>query len=180
MYNKIVLYSQRPYVTHAMVAGSSLAWEQGYLYPSSPHPPPSPSTLTLHLPPLTLHLPPLTHPLFHSSTPSESPSTPHPSTLPPLHPHPSPFHPSTPPLLHPSPLHPSPFTLHPSTPPPLTPPPLHPQHTTHLELSEGAMLSVISSFTPYSDFNQSPRNMYQCQVGVARLPGGRGQIWGRA
>ena len=26
------------------------------------------------------------------------------------------------------------------------------------------MLSAIASLTPYSDFNQSPRNMYQCQV----------------
>ena len=38
------------------------------------------------------------------------------------------------------------------------------QRTTHLELEEGAMLSAIASLTPYSDFNQSPRNMYQCQV----------------
>ena len=27
------------------------------------------------------------------------------------------------------------------------------------------MLSVVASQTPYSDFNQSPRNMYQCQMG---------------
>lgn len=27
------------------------------------------------------------------------------------------------------------------------------------------MLSVVASLTPYSDFNQSPRNMYQCQMG---------------
>jgi DNA-directed RNA polymerase I subunit RPA2 len=26
------------------------------------------------------------------------------------------------------------------------------------------MLSVVASLTPYSDFNQSPRNMYQCQM----------------
>lgn len=26
------------------------------------------------------------------------------------------------------------------------------------------MLSLIASLTPYSDFNQSPRNMYQCQM----------------
>ena len=36
---------------------------------------------------------------------------------------------------------------------------------THRELSTGAMLSVIASLTPYSDYNQSPRNMYQCQMG---------------
>jgi DNA-directed RNA polymerase I subunit RPA2 len=36
---------------------------------------------------------------------------------------------------------------------------------THEELSTGAMLSVVASLTPYSDYNQSPRNMYQCQMG---------------
>ncbi len=38
------------------------------------------------------------------------------------------------------------------------------QETTHMELSETAMLSAVASLTPFSDFNQSPRNMYQCQV----------------
>ena len=37
--------------------------------------------------------------------------------------------------------------------------------TTHLELGPCSMLSALASLTPYSDFNQSPRNMYQCQVG---------------
>ena len=37
--------------------------------------------------------------------------------------------------------------------------------TTHVELSESAMLSILASFTPFSDCNQSPRNMYQCQMG---------------
>ncbi|EGD78089.1 RNA polymerase [Salpingoeca rosetta] len=36
---------------------------------------------------------------------------------------------------------------------------------THMEISKHGMLSVVSSFTPFSDFNQSPRNMYQCQMG---------------
>ncbi|XP_064648156.1 DNA-directed RNA polymerase I subunit RPA2-like [Lineus longissimus] len=36
--------------------------------------------------------------------------------------------------------------------------------TTHQELSEDVMLSTIACLTPYSDFNQSPRNMYQCQM----------------
>uniref|UniRef100_A0A383WM53 DNA-directed RNA polymerase subunit beta n=1 Tax=Tetradesmus obliquus TaxID=3088 RepID=A0A383WM53_TETOB len=36
---------------------------------------------------------------------------------------------------------------------------------THGELSAGSMLSVVASMTPYSDYNQSPRNMYQCQMG---------------
>ena len=35
---------------------------------------------------------------------------------------------------------------------------------THEELSPQKMLSVVASLTPYSDFNQSPRNMYQCQM----------------
>jgi DNA-directed RNA polymerase I subunit RPA2 len=37
--------------------------------------------------------------------------------------------------------------------------------TTHMELSPTAMLSTIGSLTPFSDFNQSPRNIYQCQMG---------------
>ncbi|XP_056008154.1 DNA-directed RNA polymerase I subunit RPA2-like isoform X2 [Ostrea edulis] len=37
--------------------------------------------------------------------------------------------------------------------------------TTHKELSEVSMLSTVAQFTPFSDFNQSPRNMYQCQMG---------------
>ncbi|PNW80548.1 hypothetical protein CHLRE_07g322176v5 [Chlamydomonas reinhardtii] len=45
---------------------------------------------------------------------------------------------------------------------------------THAELGAGAMLSVVASLTPYSDFNQSPRNMYQCQVTLIGTGGGRG------
>lgn len=37
--------------------------------------------------------------------------------------------------------------------------------TTHQELHPAKMLSLIASLTPFSDFNQSPRNMYQCQMG---------------
>ena len=36
---------------------------------------------------------------------------------------------------------------------------------THTETHPMAMLSVVASLTPFSDFNQSPRNMYQCQMG---------------
>ena len=36
--------------------------------------------------------------------------------------------------------------------------------TTHQELSAASMLSVVASMTPFSDFNQSPRNMYQVSV----------------
>ena len=35
---------------------------------------------------------------------------------------------------------------------------------THEELGAQQMLSLVASLTPYSDFNQSPRNMYQCQM----------------
>eukprot|EP00948_MAST-09A_sp_MAST-9A-sp1_P003552 g3552.t1 len=40
-----------------------------------------------------------------------------------------------------------------------------PKLTTHAEISPMNMLSIIASLTPFSDFNQSPRNMYQCQMG---------------
>ena len=36
--------------------------------------------------------------------------------------------------------------------------------TTHMELDSTSMLSYVANLTPFSDFNQSPRNMYQCQV----------------
>ena len=36
---------------------------------------------------------------------------------------------------------------------------------THEELDTSSMLSNIANMTPFSDFNQSPRNMYQCQMG---------------
>ena len=35
---------------------------------------------------------------------------------------------------------------------------------THAELHPGAPLSVVASLTPFSNYNQSPRNMYQCQM----------------
>ena len=35
----------------------------------------------------------------------------------------------------------------------------------HIEVSPLAMLSLAASLTPFSDLNQSPRNMYQCQMG---------------
>lgn len=37
--------------------------------------------------------------------------------------------------------------------------------TTHMELDPTNMLSLIANLTPFSDQNQSPRNMYQCQMG---------------
>ncbi|XP_047136154.1 DNA-directed RNA polymerase I subunit RPA2 isoform X2 [Hydra vulgaris] len=42
---------------------------------------------------------------------------------------------------------------------------IHAPTTTHMELNDCAMLSELATLTPYSDFNQSPRNMYQCQMG---------------
>ena len=36
---------------------------------------------------------------------------------------------------------------------------------THMETDPMNLLSLIASLTPFSDFNQSPRNMYQCQMG---------------
>lgn len=35
----------------------------------------------------------------------------------------------------------------------------------HKELMETNILSVVGNLTPFSEFNQSPRNMYQCQMG---------------
>lgn len=37
--------------------------------------------------------------------------------------------------------------------------------TTHQEIEPTNMLSLIANLTPFSDQNQSPRNMYQCQMG---------------
>lgn len=37
--------------------------------------------------------------------------------------------------------------------------------TTHIEIHPTAMLSHLAALTPYSDYNQSPRNVYQCQMG---------------
>ncbi|OBT66647.1 DNA-directed RNA polymerase I subunit RPA2 [Pseudogymnoascus sp. 23342-1-I1] len=37
--------------------------------------------------------------------------------------------------------------------------------TTHVEFDPTNILSILANMTPFSDFNQSPRNMYQCQMG---------------
>lgn len=37
--------------------------------------------------------------------------------------------------------------------------------TTHLELSKTAFMSNLANLIPMPDCNQSPRNMYQCQMG---------------
>lgn len=36
--------------------------------------------------------------------------------------------------------------------------------TTHVEIRQTAMLSLLAGMIPYPDFNQSPRNMYCCQM----------------
>jgi DNA-directed RNA polymerase I subunit RPA2 len=41
--------------------------------------------------------------------------------------------------------------------------------TTHVEHAPTNFLSILANLTPFSDFNQSPRNIYQCQVGVRLL-----------
>ena len=36
--------------------------------------------------------------------------------------------------------------------------------STHVEFDPTNILSILANLTPFSDFNQSPRNMYQCQM----------------
>ncbi|OAX84763.1 DNA-directed RNA polymerase I subunit RPA135 [Emergomyces africanus] len=36
--------------------------------------------------------------------------------------------------------------------------------STHVEFDPTYILSIVANMTPFSDFNQSPRNMYQCQM----------------
>lgn len=38
--------------------------------------------------------------------------------------------------------------------------------STHVEHSPTNFLSILANLTPFSDFNQSPRNIYQCQVRI--------------
>ena len=42
---------------------------------------------------------------------------------------------------------------------------MRPGESTHRELEPTNIFSLVSSLTPFPDFNQSPRNMYQCQMG---------------
>jgi DNA-directed RNA polymerase I subunit RPA2 len=41
--------------------------------------------------------------------------------------------------------------------------------STHVEHAPTNFLSILANMTPFSDFNQSPRNIYQCQVRVHYL-----------
>ncbi|EKM79946.1 hypothetical protein AGABI1DRAFT_119994 [Agaricus bisporus var. burnettii JB137-S8] len=38
-------------------------------------------------------------------------------------------------------------------------------NSTHVEHNPTNFLSILANLTPFSDFNQSPRNIYQCQMG---------------
>lgn len=38
-------------------------------------------------------------------------------------------------------------------------------NASHVEFSPTNVLSLLANLTPFSDYNQSPRNMYQCQMG---------------
>lgn len=38
--------------------------------------------------------------------------------------------------------------------------------TTHMEISKTAFMSNLANLIPMPDCNQSPRNMYQCQMGM--------------
>lgn len=42
---------------------------------------------------------------------------------------------------------------------------VEPGVTTHQEFTPTNIFSIVANMTPFSDFNQSPRNMYQCQMG---------------
>jgi len=39
-----------------------------------------------------------------------------------------------------------------------------PGESSHVEFDPTNILSIVANMTPFSDFNQSPRNMYQCQM----------------
>lgn len=39
------------------------------------------------------------------------------------------------------------------------------KNVTHMETDPTAILSFVANLTPFCDFNQSPRNVYQCQMG---------------
>ncbi|EIW82264.1 beta and beta-prime subunits of DNA dependent RNA-polymerase [Coniophora puteana RWD-64-598 SS2] len=42
---------------------------------------------------------------------------------------------------------------------------IEPDVSTHVEHAPTNFLSILANLTPFSDFNQSPRNIYQCQMG---------------
>lgn len=42
---------------------------------------------------------------------------------------------------------------------------IEPNVSTHVEHDSTSFLSILANLIPFSDFNQSPRNIYQCQMG---------------
>jgi DNA-directed RNA polymerase I subunit RPA2 len=48
----------------------------------------------------------------------------------------------------------------------ISPKEIDPLVSTHVEHAPTNFLSILANMTPFSDFNQSPRNIYQCQVSV--------------
>ncbi|KAF9464822.1 DNA-directed RNA polymerase I polypeptide 2 [Collybia nuda] len=46
-----------------------------------------------------------------------------------------------------------------------TPEEIEAEISTHVEHNPTNFLSILANLTPFSDFNQSPRNIYQCQMG---------------
>ena len=51
-----------------------------------------------------------------------------------------------------------------------TPEEIDPSESTHVEYNPTNILSIVANQTPWSEFNQSPRNMYQCQMGLFPPP----------
>ncbi|KAH9977824.1 beta and beta-prime subunits of DNA dependent RNA-polymerase [Lactifluus volemus] len=47
----------------------------------------------------------------------------------------------------------------------ISPKEIEPTVSSHVEHSPTNFLSILANMTPFSDFNQSPRNIYQCQMG---------------
>ncbi|KAF8735977.1 hypothetical protein AX14_001120 [Amanita brunnescens Koide BX004] len=47
----------------------------------------------------------------------------------------------------------------------ITPEEIEQNMSTHVEHDPTNFLSILANLTPFSDFNQSPRNIYQCQMG---------------
>ncbi|KAH9179744.1 hypothetical protein EDB89DRAFT_2111030 [Lactarius sanguifluus] len=47
----------------------------------------------------------------------------------------------------------------------ISPKEIDPVVSTHVEHAPTNFLSILANMTPFSDFNQSPRNIYQCQMG---------------
>ncbi|KAH9948753.1 beta and beta-prime subunits of DNA dependent RNA-polymerase [Amylocystis lapponica] len=51
--------------------------------------------------------------------------------------------------------------------------------STHVEHAPTNFLSILANLTPFSDFNQSPRNIYQCQMGKQTMGTPATALWHR-